>query len=56
MAKGKDRNAPGVKFWLTPVTEVQNRGLNANELRKARQIVDENRELFLEMWDEYCND
>ena len=56
MAKGKDRNAPSVKFWLTPVTEVQNRGLNANELRKARQIVDENRELFLEMWDEYCND
>ena len=56
LAKGKDRNAPGVKFWLTPVTEVQNHGLNANEVRKARQIVEQNRELFLEMWDEYCND
>lgn len=55
LAKGRDRQSPSVKFWLTPLTEAHNRGLNATELRRARKIVEENRDLFLEMWDEYCN-
>ena len=56
LAKGKDRTAPSVKFWLSPLSEAQNKGLNANDLRKARKVIAENRELFLEMWNEYCND
>jgi len=56
LTKGKKRNAPGVKFWLDPLMEAHNRGLNANDLRTARRIVEENRELFLEMWNEHCND
>ncbi len=56
LAKGKDRAAPSAKFWLSPLSEAQNKDLSASDLRKARRIVAENRELFLEMWDEYCND
>lgn len=56
LAKGKDRNAPSAKFWLKPVELERNNGLNAGELREARKIVDDNREVFLEMWDEHCND
>jgi hypothetical protein len=55
LAKGKQRNAPGAKFWLESLVLANNRGLNASDLRNARQIVEENRELFLEMWDEHCN-
>jgi hypothetical protein len=56
LAKGKDRAAPSAKFWLNPIEEAHNRGLKASDLRRARQIVEENRELFLEMWNEYCHD
>ena len=55
LAKGKDRNAPSAKFWLNSVELENNRGLNASELREATKIVEDNRELFLEMWDEHCN-
>jgi hypothetical protein len=56
LAKGKDRNAPNAKFWLEPVTLERNRGLGLSELRDARRIVEQNRELFLEMWNEHCYD
>ena len=55
LAKGKEKNATSAKFWLNPVELERNRGLSANELRDAVNIVQENRELFLEMWDEHCN-
>ena len=56
LAKGSSRNAPSAKFWLQPLELAINRGLNAGDLRDARRIVEENREMFLEMWDEHCND
>ncbi|MBI4670290.1 MAG: DUF4160 domain-containing protein [Chloroflexi bacterium] len=56
LAKGKERRAPGAKFWLIPVQLERNRGLNASELREARIIVQENRSEFLEMWNEHCHD
>ena len=56
LAKGKDRSARSAKFWLEPLELQRNRGLNAGELRDARRIVEQNRELFMEMWNEYCND
>ncbi len=56
LAKGKNRNAPGAKFWLEPVELERNKGLNAGDLRDAFKIVNQNRMLFLEMWDEHCND
>ncbi len=56
LSKGKDRNAPSAKFWLKPLELERSRGLTAGELRNARRIVEQNRELFLEMWDEHCYD
>jgi hypothetical protein len=55
LAKGKERTAPSAKFWLDPMELAKNRGLSARDLRDARRIVEENKEIFLEMWDEYCN-
>jgi len=55
LAKGKEKAAPSVKFWLDPVKIAKNRGLSARDLRNAQRIVEQNRDLFLEMWDEYCN-
>ncbi|MCB0113826.1 MAG: DUF4160 domain-containing protein [Caldilineaceae bacterium] len=56
LAKGRHRTAPSAKFWLEPIAEAHNRGLNASDLRRAYRIVTENRTLFLEMWNDYCND
>ena len=55
LAKGRDRHAPSAKFWLKPVELERNRGLRAGDLSDALTIVEQNRELFLEMWDEHCN-
>lgn len=55
LAKGKERHSPSAKFWLKPVELQRNRGLAAIDLRDAQKIVEENRELFLEMWNEHCN-
>ena len=55
LAKGRERTAPSAKFWLKPVELENNRGLNPGDLRDAAKIVEENQELFWEMWDEHCN-
>jgi len=55
LAKGKERVAPSAKFWLKPIRLENNRGLNAGDLRDTAKTVEENQELFLEMWDEHCN-
>ncbi|MEO8148955.1 MAG: DUF4160 domain-containing protein [Bacteroidia bacterium] len=44
------------KFWLLPdvkLSEVY--GYKTQELRKAWQLVEENKELFIEKWNEYFN-
>ena len=56
LAKGKDRTAPSAKFWLTTVELEVNHGLKTGDLRNAQRIVEQNQQLFLEMWDEHCND
>ena len=56
LAKGKNRGASSVKFWLATLELESNSGMSAGELRQARKIVKQNQVLFLEMWDEYCND
>lgn len=37
-------------FWLDPVGLSKNKGLNTNELAKARRIVIEYREFFMEKY------
>lgn len=41
------------KFWLEPVTLADVRGFRDHELTEIRQIVADNRELFLGRWHEY---
>ena len=41
------------KFWLEPVTLADMRGFQDHELTEIRQIVVDNRELFLGRWHEY---
>ena len=56
LAKGRARSAPSAKYWLDSLLLARSRGLTASELRDTQRVVLENRELFLEMWDEHCND
>lgn len=41
------------KFWLDPVTLASNRGFRSHELTVIQGLVLENRDLFLEKWNDY---
>jgi hypothetical protein len=41
------------KFWLNPVALASSKGFASHELRTIQQYVDENRQQFLEAWDEH---
>ena len=41
------------KFWLDSVTLASSRGFRSHELTTIRQLVEENREFFLEKWNAY---
>jgi hypothetical protein len=41
------------KFWLDPLTLASNRGFRSHELTVIRELVLENRDLFLEKWNAY---
>ena len=41
------------KFWLNPVTLVKSRGVRSNELSEIQKIIEENRDILLEKWDEH---
>jgi hypothetical protein len=41
------------KFWLQPPERARSFGLGRSDLRRVRDIVEANRELFLAKWDEY---
>ena len=41
------------KFWLNPVALASSTRFSAKELRKLEQLVVENRQVFLEAWNEY---
>ena len=38
------------KFWLTPIEFAWAVGYNSKELRQVRELVEENRDFFLEKW------
>jgi hypothetical protein len=48
-----DRDRLSAKFWLNPVSLARNRGFNARDLRRIEGIVQENRQILLEAWNEY---
>ena len=44
------------KFWLKPVTLASSTRFSRIELRKLQQLVAENKEVFLEAWNEHFSD
>ncbi|HEU5234911.1 MAG TPA: DUF4160 domain-containing protein [Terriglobales bacterium] len=41
------------KFWLDPIELARNWGFPMHELRRIREIVEDNREALLETWNGY---
>ena len=41
------------KFCVDPVQLVANNGLKASELRLAESVIEENKEIIINRWDEY---
>ena len=50
------RDDIGAKIWLNPVGVARNESMNARELNKVLLIVKENRERYLEAWNEQFGD
>jgi hypothetical protein len=48
-----DRENLSAKFWLDPLSLAQNQGFRPKELRQVQALVEENRERFLETWNDY---
>lgn len=48
-----DRDAQSAKFWLSPLSLARNMGFGARELRMIERMVAENRQRFLDAWNEY---
>lgn len=54
--KGKGKTKKSAKFNIEPqVILTENRGLQPNELKLAEMVIDENRELIAEKWNEFFN-
>jgi hypothetical protein len=41
------------KLWLNPVSLVKSRGFRSSELSEIQKIVEENRDVLLEKWNEH---
>jgi Domain of unknown function (DUF4160) len=41
------------KFWLNPISLAKSRGFRSNELSEIQKIIEENRAVLLERWDEH---
>lgn len=48
-----DKDNLSAKFWLSPVFLARNIGFSGKELRKIQSIVQSNKIMFLEAWNEY---
>ena len=49
-----ERDDDYAKFWLDPIALAANRGFRAHELTQFT-MVEQNRDLFLERWNEHFN-
>jgi hypothetical protein len=47
------RDRATAKFWLDPVRLARSRRFNDHELHALHKLVEENRERFLEAWNEH---
>jgi len=41
------------KFWLNPVSLARDRGFRSHELSEIRKLIEENKQIFEEKWNEY---
>ena len=48
-----DRDTLSAKFWLEPVELARNYGFSAKELRVLRDIILENKQRIVEVWNGY---
>lgn len=53
--KGKGKAVEKAKFTLFPVELVENNGLSNSELKLAEAIIEENKDIFAERWNEFFN-
>lgn len=44
------------KFWLNPVRMQRSGGLRRSEIRRIQRIIEANRELLIEAWNDYLDD
>lgn len=56
VVKGKGKVKENAKFNILPeIKLVENNGLQSNELKMAEMVIDENKELIAEKWNEFFN-
>jgi len=48
-----DRDDLSAKFWLDPIELARNLGFRPHELNRLERLVQENRQDFLEAWNEH---
>ena len=56
VVKGKGKIKENAKFTMMPeITLVENNGLQSNEIKMAEMVIEENKELIFEKWNEFFN-
>ena len=56
VVKGKGKVKENAKFNIMPeITLVENNGLQSNEIKMAEMVIEENKELITEKWNEFFN-
>jgi hypothetical protein len=43
------------KYWLEPVSLARNEGFSAKELNTIHRLIEANRKVILEAWNEHCD-
>lgn len=51
-----ERERNRAKFWLDPVRLQESGGFSRNEITRIAALVEANRGILLEAWDEFFND
>jgi hypothetical protein len=56
VVKGKGKIKENAKFNIMPeITLVENNGLQSNEIKMAEMVIEQNKELITERWNEFFN-
>ena len=56
VVKRKGKIKENAKFNIMPeITLVENNGLQSNEIKMAEMVIEENKELITERWNEFFN-